>query len=229
MDFVNQEKNLLQLEIERLTNLVLNQSMTATAADEEAQLRSLAHCDVDGSSTQLNASAVSKGRSLFHLDLTKIKPPQEAEVRVEYIPETPDKVAKEIDENGKGSSGKKAYSQSFSGFTEPKAHFAQTLPLPLSNASKSKKVEAPKCTNSSFKVDNGLYRKLRSKMNASLTGVQGMLGGLTGRDRGADSARVLNQTVPEKLFHGESGLTGHSLSHRGSSKKKKMIFIPGVS
>ena len=52
MDLVNQEKDVLQREIDRLTQLVLNQSTTAAStADEDGQRRSPASDDLDCADT----------------------------------------------------------------------------------------------------------------------------------------------------------------------------------
>lgn len=65
---------MLEKEIERLTNAVLNESTTLTAADEFLQRRSPIS-GADGTNTPLTVASKSNDLpSFFHLDLTKIGP-----------------------------------------------------------------------------------------------------------------------------------------------------------
>lgn len=104
------------------------------------------------------------------------------------------------------------------------------MPFSNGNKSASAKKEENNCETESAspsKVEAGLYRKLRSKMNQSITDMQGMFGSRGGRD----DARVLSRTLPAESDGTETPAKKLRLKGRRSfaSTKKRPLFIPGVT
>ena len=150
MDLVNQEKSLLQREIERLTNLVLNQSATAaTTADEDGSRRSPAIDDLDGGNTPQTPSCPQKADGLldlFQLDLSE-KRTSDGHVKVEIIHETPPKKKGEKKKKksiaSKRSGKKNSNSNSAQSFKE-KLSLRKSLPMPFGRYGNNKSASANK-------------------------------------------------------------------------------------